>query len=171
MPELSEVVARSKRRSDTARATQPKSAASIVVTTIGYEGRTLDDLLSDLHRMDVQVVIDVRQTPISRKPGFSKTALEAALASEGLDYLHLRGLGNPKENRDALRAGTPAAHQAFQRHMAVESGARDLDVLRSTMVTRRVALLCFERDHTTCHRSMVASAVQRLDPAVHVVNI
>ncbi|MDR1430587.1 MAG: DUF488 domain-containing protein, partial [Propionibacteriaceae bacterium] len=50
-------------------------------------------------------LVDVRQTPISRKRGLSKTALGAALSEAGIDYIHLRELGNPRDNRDGYRQG------------------------------------------------------------------
>ena len=39
----------------------------------------------------------------SRKRGFSKTSLTAALAAAGIGYRHETELGNPPENRDAFR--------------------------------------------------------------------
>jgi uncharacterized protein (DUF488 family) len=68
--------------------------------TVGYQGRSLAELLDSLSRAEVQRVVDVRELPLSRKPGFSKTALAAALAERGIEYVHVKPLGNPKANRE-----------------------------------------------------------------------
>jgi uncharacterized protein (DUF488 family) len=34
-----------------------------------------------------------RRVPLSRKPGFSKSALAARLEANGISYIHLKGLG------------------------------------------------------------------------------
>ena len=61
--------------------------------TIGYQGRSLEEFLAVLRREGIGCVVDVRRNALSRKPGFSKTALREALAGAGIDYLHLRRLG------------------------------------------------------------------------------
>src|SRR5258707_759886 len=75
---------------------------------VGYEGRTVDELVAHLVAVGVSRLIDVRLTPISRKRGLSKTALGAALADVGIEYEHRRELGNPKTNRAGF-TGPPAA--------------------------------------------------------------
>ena len=73
--------------------------------TIGYEGRTADDLPASVAASGVTTVIDVRDLPLSRKRGFSKTALASLLAQSGVHYVHERGLGNPKPLRDHVKSG------------------------------------------------------------------
>ena len=72
---------------------------SVGVVGVGYQQRPVDEFVSDLARMGVAVVVDVRLTPISRRPGFSKTGLARALAGAGICYEHRPELGNPKPNR------------------------------------------------------------------------
>ena len=66
-----------------------------VLATIGYEGAALADFIATLKAARVSLVLDIREAPISRRPGFSKRVLGAALEETGIAYLHLRGLGNP----------------------------------------------------------------------------
>ncbi|MCR3750464.1 DUF488 domain-containing protein [Lentzea californiensis] len=73
------------------------TAPGIVGT--GYEGVDLDAFLTRLGEERIDVLVDVRLTPISRKRGFSKTTLSNAVTSADVGYLHLRDLGNPKTNR------------------------------------------------------------------------
>ena len=70
------------------------------IYTVGYEGLTLEEFLQRLQRAWVQIVVDVRDVALSRKRGFSKTALAAALRDAGMEYLHIRSLGCPKPIRD-----------------------------------------------------------------------
>ncbi len=138
-----------------------------VVATIGYEGRGVDDLVAALRDAGVALVVDVRATPLSRKPGLSKGALAAALADAGIGYEHLGGLGNPRDNRDAFRAGHAAARRRYTRRLDRE-GAADLARLRSLVGGDPIALLCLERDHEVCHRSVIADRLQRDDPTIVV---
>jgi hypothetical protein len=83
------------------------------VGSIGYEHyRVNTDFAAQLSRMGVERLIDVRQLPISRRRGYAKTALGAALAAEGIEYVHMRGLGNPKPTRDLYKSGHTAEGRA-----------------------------------------------------------
>jgi uncharacterized protein (DUF488 family) len=70
-----------------------------VLHTIGYEGISIGDFLATLELVGIDLVIDVRCVPLSRKPGFSKSILARWLASRDIQYLHLKELGDPKEGR------------------------------------------------------------------------
>ncbi len=84
------------------------------LVSIGYEGRDLAELVRDLQSQRVTVLVDVRLTPISRKPGLSKRRLSEALASAGIGYVHHRELGNPRDNRDGFREGRGANRDRFR---------------------------------------------------------
>lgn len=73
--------------------------------TIGYEGYSAEEWLESLVENHVEIVVDVRAVPLSRKRGFSKTRLAEMLRTKGISYVHLEALGNPKPYRDRLRAG------------------------------------------------------------------
>ena len=65
----------------------------------------MPEFLDALKGAGVEQVIDVRALPLSRRPGFSKSPLRAALAEAGIDYVHLKALGTPAHGRQAARAG------------------------------------------------------------------
>lgn len=136
------------------------------MVSIGYEGRSVDDLVGELQRESVTVLVDVRLTPMSRKPGLSKRKLAATLAEAGIGYVHLPALGNPKDNRAGFRAGKPAAYERL--HLLLDRGeARSaLGEIVDLLADNTVALLCFERSHDECHRHLVAEAVLAVKPAV-----
>lgn len=130
--------------------------------SIGYEGRDLGGLVTALTERAVEVVVDVRLTPLSRKRGLSKSALRDALAVEGIEYVHERDLGNPKENREPFRNGDVLrGRRRFFERLDNGSGPA-FDRVVELMGTRKVALLCYERDEQSCHRQcIVERAVER----------
>ena len=130
------------------------------LATIGYEGSTVGSVLDVLRGADVKLLIDVRAVPQSRKPGFSKRQLAAALDEAGIAYVHLQGLGTPKPGRDAVRAGHPELMEViFRDHMTSDRASAELAQAKSLARERKACLLCFERDHTTCHRHLVAEMI------------
>src|SRR5947209_8195011 len=86
----------------------PRYPEAMRIFTIGYEGTTVAEFIAALRQAGVERVIDVRALPLSRRPGFSKSPLKAALEGEGIEYLHLKALGTPSEGRAAARAGRHA---------------------------------------------------------------
>ena len=129
------------------------------VIGIGYEGRTIAEVVAELRARRVEVVVDVRLTPLSRKPGFSKRALAESLAAVGIRYLHLPALGNPKANRAGFSGDDSAWSEARMRYETrIDSGVEGGSALREIArlsETRLVAVLCFEADQRRCHRDIV----------------
>ena len=126
--------------------------------TIGYEKATSAAVLDSLKQAKVKVLVDVRAVSSSRRPGFSKRQLAAGLDDNGIDYLHLRDLGTPKEGRLAARSGDLATlFKIYEKHLKTPQAREELDEL-TTLVRagRRVCLLCYERDPHVCHRRRIA---------------
>ncbi|MFC9548960.1 DUF488 family protein [Streptomyces sp. NPDC056956] len=108
----------------------------------GYEGRDIDSFVASLVGSRISVVADVRLTPISRKKGFSKTRLGEALAEANIEYTHLRGLGNPKDNREPFWDGRVEVGRArFRGLLRSEEAQSDLDRLSEHARSSRVAVL------------------------------
>jgi uncharacterized protein (DUF488 family) len=136
--------------------------------TIGYEGRTAAQLIGQLADRGVDVVVDVRLTPVSRKAGLSKRSLAGATEAVGMSYLYMPELGNPRDNRDPLRAGEPIARRRFQQRLRTAAAATAVRHLADLAAASTVALLCYERDHRTCHRQLIVNEAQRVNPALVV---
>ena len=139
------------------------------IFTIGYEATTMGEFLAALQTAGVKRVIDVRALPLSRRPGFSKSPLRAALAEAGIDYVHLKALGTPADGRAAARAGRQDDLEriyAGQLELpeAIAQGAQMLDLARE----KPSALLCYERDPAGCHRALLLAAVA---PDAEVVDL
>jgi uncharacterized protein (DUF488 family) len=129
--------------------------------TIGYEQATSARVFDELGRAGVGLVVDTRAVAASRRPGFSKRQLAAGLDERGIAYLHLRGLGTPKEGRLAARAGKlDDLFRIYEAHLATPAAQAELDELTGVVKTgKRVCLLCYERDVAHCHRKRIAELV------------
>ncbi|SRR5260221_7988966 len=129
--------------------------------TIGYEGTRLADFLAELQAAGVNILVDVREFPGSRRKGFSKSKLAAALERHGIQYVHKRELGAPREIRHELReSGDLDAY--FDRFNAyIKTQRRALENLVAECVGA-VVLMCYERDPAECHRSVVARELAKL---------
>lgn len=131
--------------------------------TIGYEGADLDEVIHALCEQQVDEVVDVRFTPISRKRGFSKTSLSRSLAAERIEYSHRREFGCPKSIRQHYHlTGNFAWYAAAYRDTILAIRGRETDDLLRKAAVRRVCLLCFEKDAQLCHRSLLANEIVRL---------
>lgn len=127
------------------------------LSTIGYEGATIQEFVATLQQAAIRLVIDVRAVPLSRKKGFSKTQLSEYLRAHKIEYVHLRGLGDPKEGREAARAGNYALFlKIFGRHMRSDEAIEALEVAAELVQAQRACLMCYEADYEKCHRTIVA---------------
>jgi uncharacterized protein (DUF488 family) len=97
-----------------------------MIYSIGYQGMSPQALLAVLDALKVEALIDVRSVPSSRKPGYSRKALQAALGARYEwrgDSLGGRGDGPTVDGLAALE-----------------------------LEDRAVMLLCLERLPGECHR-------------------
>ncbi len=132
------------------------------IYTIGYEGADLDAFLSTLRMADIRTLVDVRERPLSRKRGFSKSALAAALSAVGISYVHKPALGDPKPGREAARRGNYRLFQEiFGQQMASAQAQEALVALEELARRERICLLCFERDPRHCHRGIIAKHLKQ----------
>lgn len=139
------------------------------IFTIGYEGATVAEFVAALKHAHVERIIDVRALPLSRRPGFSKSPLRAALEEAGIEYVHLKALGTPADGRAAARAGR---HSDLQR---IYSGQLELPeaIAQSALMIELArekpsALLCMEREPAHCHRTLLLEAVAPDAEVVHL---
>jgi uncharacterized protein (DUF488 family) len=141
--------------------------------TIGYEKALQKDLLATLAEVGNATLIDVRDRPISRRPGFSKRQLAAAIEDAGMRYLHLKELGTPPEGRLANRRREWGLFWRIVEEKLARPEA-ELDLRQAADIAKAApsCLLCYEADWQACHRSRIAEilterygfAVQHLTP-------
>ena len=129
--------------------------------TIGYEQTPQKAVLDELQAAGVKLLVDVRAVTSSRRPGFSKNQLAAGLDERGIGYVHLRGLGTPKEGRLAARSGKrDALFRIYEKHLATPDARAEMDELAALAKSgKRICLLCYERDPDGCHRRRIAELI------------
>ena len=140
-------------------------AKSKKLYTIGYEQTPARAVLDELEQAGIKLLVDVRAVAASRRPGFSKNQLKAGLDERGISYLHLRGLGTPKDGRIAARSGQfDTLHKIYTKHLKTPQAREELDEL-SALVKKSgpVCILCYERDHQHCHRRWIAEIIEERD--------
>ncbi|XUM20339.1 DUF488 family protein [Bradyrhizobium oligotrophicum S58] len=140
-------------------------AKSKTLFTIGYEHTPAKAVLDELQSAGVKLLVDVRAVAASRRPGFSKSQLAAGLDERGIGYVHLRGLGTPKEGREAARSGHyDTLHKIYSAHLKTPQAKEQMDELASLVKSAGpVCLLCYERDHAHCHRQWIAEIIEERD--------
>lgn len=128
--------------------------------TIGYEGREINEFISRLKHFNVTRLIDVREIPLSRKRGFSKSALKERLEYENIEYVHLKPLGSPADIRKKLKADGDYKYfsDAYSKYLS-----RNLEAVKEVyqyVVHGINCIMCFERFPEKCHRSIVANKIK-----------
>jgi uncharacterized protein (DUF488 family) len=147
-------------------------AKSKKLFTIGYEQTPSKAVLDELTSAGVKLLVDVRAVTSSRRPGFSKNQLAAGLDERGIAYVHLKGLGTPREGRLAARSGRyDELERIFAKHLKTPQAREELDEL-SALVKKAgpVCLLCYERNHEHCHRRWIAEIIEERD-GVNIKNL
>jgi uncharacterized protein (DUF488 family) len=139
------------------------------IFTIGYEATTMGEFIATLREAGVERVLDVRALPLSRRPGFSKSPLRAALGEAGIDYVHLKALGTPSEGRSAVRAGRQQELECiYAGQLDLPEAIVQAEQMRELAADKPSALLCYERDPAVCHRSLLLAAVARDADVTHL---
>ncbi len=130
------------------------------IWTIGYEQATPAAVIGALADAGVEVLADVRALPLSRRPGFSKSALRAGVEEAGIEYRHFKPLGTPADGRAAARAGNHAAlERIYAGQLELPEALAAMAELRDLAGEKRVALLCYERNAAECHRRLLIEAL------------
>lgn len=132
------------------------------IGSIGYElHKEVQDFVRLLRDAGVDRLIDVRELPMSRRRGYGKTALSEALSAAGIEYVHMRALGNPKSFRDLYKSGLVAqGRELYQRHLLGECRFALDDLADLLSDNKRSALMCVEHDPSTCHRTVIIDAMR-----------
>lgn len=147
---------------------QPRRAAGL--STIGYEGLSLEAYLNRLLQAGVTLLCDVRRNPLSRKYGFSKRTLAKGCEGVGIRYEHVPELGIDSVERQGLE--TQADYDTLFDRYERETLPRQrpaIDTIAAWIQSgESVSLTCYERLPVQCHRHCVAEAVGQ---AIHAASV
>ena len=126
------------------------------ILTIGYARATQDALVEALVDARVELLADIRALPLSRRAGFSKTSLAAAVEEAGIAYRHFRHLGTPKEGRDAARRGDHATlERVYRGQLELPEALAQMAELQALAREQRSCLLCYCERAEGCHRELL----------------
>jgi uncharacterized protein (DUF488 family) len=135
------------------------------IAGIGYQGRSLEDVVGALAGAGIAVLIDVREMPWSRRREFSKRALAERLESHGIRYVHLPAAGNPRAIR---KSGAPSEEILARYREHVAAHPEMLDEVLAAAAGAPAVLLCYEADVAACHRSVLLDALAARNPELRI---
>ena len=138
----------------------------VQVISLGYERRDIDELVNILVSYNVRKLLDVREAPISRRKDFCKNVLSEYLKGVGIEYIHILSAGNPhrKDKKDIKRCLQLYAKYLGKNPAVIELVATELN-------GKSVAVLCYERDHERCHRSVLLDEVRKHGYSIKIVSV
>jgi uncharacterized protein (DUF488 family) len=141
------------------------AAAGVTVWTIGHSTRTADECIAVLAAHEIEMVVDVRRFPGSRRlPQFGAEALSAALRAAGVGYRWIEALGgrrrpDPESPNDAWEN---EAFRGYADHTESEEFAEGLFELLMIAGGVRTAVMCAELLWWRCHRRIIADVLVAL---------
>jgi uncharacterized protein (DUF488 family) len=134
------------------------------IFTIGHGARPLDEFLAILMRARVDLLVDVRRYPGSRRhPHFSRDRLSVNLPEHGMAYEWwgetLGGRRKPESQHDRHIAWRNASFRAYAGYMDTPSFRGSLDALESRSASSDLVIMCAETLWWRCHRRLIADAL------------
>lgn len=130
------------------------------IFTIGHSTRSLDELVALLREHDVDLLVDVRTIPRSRRnPQFNEDSLEAAMPEAGIAYRSAKALGGLRGKRkDGPSPNLFWTHTSFRNYAdyALTPPFRHaLGELEEMAQAHRPAIMCAETLWWRCHRRII----------------
>lgn len=151
------------------------SSITAKLYTVGYEGKAIGDFIEQLCNNGIQLLLDVRAYPISRKKGFSKNQLSEYLLNSGIEYISMPELGSPKSAREALKQNHDYDEFFYLYENWLDTQEDSLYAARSMITNNcemKCCLMCFEKKPEECHRSLLAKKLRDIQPnAIEIYNI
>lgn len=118
------------------------------IKTIGHSNHPIDRFVDLLAAADVELLVDVRSTPYSRRfPQFGRERLAARLAAAGILYRH----------EGASLGGKPQDGGTYETLAARPEFAEALDRLTASATDTTLCLMCAEKAPLDCHRTVLVS--------------
>ena len=136
------------------------------VLSLGYERRTVEEIIAILSEYRIKRLLDIRESPRSRRKGFSKNALDENLRDAGIKYLHLGYAGNP------YRADKQDIKKCLRLYRAyLKRKPEVIELVANEIRKTGTAILCYEREYRECHRSVLLEALQDNGHLLEIINV
>jgi Protein of unknown function, DUF488/Hypervirulence associated proteins TUDOR domain len=129
------------------------------IWTLGHSTRTIEEFIELLRENQIEILVDVRHFPGSRRfPHFNKPQLALALSTAGIRYEHLIELGGRRPARPDSRnlLWRNASFRGYADYMETQPFRDGIDRLLKIARTGRTAIMCSEAVWWRCHRSMIS---------------
>ncbi len=130
-----------------------------LILSIGYEKRKTDSFLDTLKENNIQAVVDVRQSAFSRRLDFRKYKLISLLDDSGIEYFHLRSAGNPHRKTSNDLNECLKLYYDYISDEPTLINEITLELNRITNPYPRIAMLCYERCPSECHRTILINVL------------
>jgi uncharacterized protein (DUF488 family) len=129
--------------------------------TIGYSGRSINEIIGALKAHGVCTLVDIRYNPVSMyRPELSKNNLAQLLTEHGIAYAHLPQFGVPRDIRaKAIETGTRDVIWEWYDNVVISYLGRNLHFVLNGF-DYPVAFMCTEIDPRECHRHRLALALE-----------
>jgi uncharacterized protein (DUF488 family) len=131
----------------------------VTLWTIGHSTREFEEMVGLLAENKIELLVDVRSFPGSRKfPQFNTESLKQTLPEHGVEYLHLKELGGRRRAKPDSKntSWRSEAFRGYADYMETEDFRKGIDELIDLAEEKRVAIMCSEAVWWRCHRSMIA---------------
>jgi uncharacterized protein (DUF488 family) len=145
------------------------------IWTIGHSTRALDEFLELLKGHTINLLVDIRTFPGSRRyPHFNKELLGTSLKQDGVDYLHIPSLGGrrkpaPDSTNTSWRNASFRGYADYMKTPEFRTAATQLENLATA---HRVAYMCSEAMWWKCHRALVSDYLKvRGWTVLHIIDV
>lgn len=132
-----------------------------VLYSIGYEGKSQLDFIKLLKKNNIEQLIDIREIPQSRKPGFSKRSLENSLKKHNIIYTNFKELGTDKRSRDEYKRTGDIKKLLVKFDKKISENVALLEVIKAMIFYKTTAIMCYEDDYKECHRQKIESLLEK----------
>lgn len=130
------------------------------IYTIGHSTRQFDDFLTLLHAYNIEILIDVRRFPGSKRhPQFNEGNMAQGLPDAGIEYRHEDRLGGRRGNpgKNSPNGGWQSdGFQAYADHLLSDTGQTAISELMRVAQSKITAIMCAEAVHWRCHRQIIS---------------
>src|SRR4026208_435677 len=145
-----------------------------MIWTVGHSTRSSEEFGEILSAHGIQVLVDVRSFPGSRRyPQFNKPALSELLSQRGIDYKHEPRLGGRRTPRADSHntAWNDVSFRAYADHMETDEFRNGVETLLELAHEARTAVMCAEALWWRCHRGLISDYLKASGHTViHIID-
>ena len=156
------------------KGTHKEQSECVTVWTVGHSTRSAEEFGKILEAHRIEVLVDVRMFPGSRRyPQFNRAALAESLTELGIEYKHEPRLGGRRAPRADSHntAWKNAQFRAYADHMEGDEFRNAVKELLQLAGRARTAVMCAEAVWWRCHRSLISDYLKAAGhTVVHIIN-